>query len=86
MDRHEAILGRQSGVDGIAERPSESFEADLDEISILQADAFTEAKQAGSEIVYVYVAGTAVKLKLEVMMLNVAEAVAHLRFTSTNLL
>jgi hypothetical protein len=52
----------------------------------VEADVFAKAERASTEIVHVHVSGAAVEFELKVMMLDVSETVAHLRFTGTNCL
>ena len=71
---------------GIAERPSETFEADLHRVSIAEADVLAKAQRAGAEKMHMHVSRTAVEFEFEVMVLDIAETVAHLRFTGANFL
>ena len=71
-------------MDGIAERSSETIELNFHEVSITEAYAFTETQQTGAEIMHVHVSGTAVDVELEMVMFDVGEAVAHLRFARAN--
>jgi hypothetical protein len=73
-------------VHSVAERPSEAFEANLHDVPIVEADVFAKAQRAGAEIVHMHVSRSAVEFELKVMMLDVSEAVAHLRFTCANCL
>src|SRR5690348_15311105 len=81
MDLQRPILRRGSILYWVAERPSETIELNLHDVSIAEMDSLAEAEQAGSEKMHMDISGTAVQFKLEVMMLKVCEAVAHLFFT-----
>jgi hypothetical protein len=86
MSPHGVISGWQGRVHGVTERPSEAFKANLHNISITEADVFAKTERTGAEIVHVHVSGAAVEFELKVMMLDVSETVAHLRFTCANCL
>src|ERR1035438_9671194 len=66
------------GAQRIAQWPPKAFEADLHYVSVGQLDAFAEAEAIRTEIMDVHVSGPPVPFKLELMMLNVLQAVAHL--------
>jgi hypothetical protein len=66
--------------------PSETFKANLHNISIMEANVFAKTERTCAEIVYMHVSGAAVEFELKVMMLDVSETVAHLRFTCANCL
>lgn len=80
MDFQRPILGGRI-LHRVTERSSETIELNLHDISIAETDSLAEAEQTGSQIMDMYIARMAVKFKLEVMMLKVCEAVAHLVFT-----
>src|SRR5579862_1497695 len=74
---------RRGHMDRIAQRPPEPFECNLHDISGLKGDARAEAQAIRSEEVNVNVARSPVSLKLEVMMLEVSQTVAHLGFSGS---
>ena len=70
----------------IAQRTAEALEFNVHHISMFQAKSFAETETVGAKKVDVDVSGVAVRFKLEVMMLNILQAVAHFSFASPNLL
>ena len=70
----------RSRSDGVAERAAEAIEVHFDPVAVFQLDAVAEAEGVCAEEVHVHVAGLAVAFELEVMVLEVGEAVAHVLF------
>src|SRR3954447_15468612 len=70
----------------IAQWAAEALELNVHHIAIFQANSFAETETVGAKKVDVNVSGPTVRFKLEVMMLNILQAVAHFRFASPNLL
>ena len=66
----------------IAQRTAETVERDLHHVSLLQADAIAVAETIGTKEVDVNVTGATMRRKLEVVMLDVLQAVTHVRFAS----
>lgn len=65
---------------GIHESASEAFCVHLHDIAILQMDVIAEAQAIGAKEMHVDIFRPAVRLKFEMMMLNVLQAVAHFGF------
>src|ERR1017187_2566370 len=63
----------------------EAGELHLHHVTIGQAYAFAEAESIGAEEMHVDIARTAVRLELEMMMLQVRRAVAHHGFPGMDL-
>jgi hypothetical protein len=63
----------------IAEWPSKTLKRYLDYIAVFQSNARRKAQAVGSEEMNVHVTRTAVSIKLEMMMLEIPQAVAHFR-------
>src|SRR5687768_10449803 len=91
MDLLEGLNGDDGrwGVDdfhGVAQRAAEAFERDLHRVAIGQLDAVAEAQRTSSVVVHVDVSRPPVGLELEVMLLDVPQAVAHLVLSGENVL
>src|SRR5687767_7382597 len=65
----------------IPKRSSKSLKGNRHHIAILQCHAIAKAEYARSEEMNVYIAGLPVLSIFEVMMLQVFERVAHVRFS-----
>ena len=68
----------------IAQGAAESRELNLHHIAAGETDAFAEAEAIGAEEMDVDVAGAAMRFELEMVMLDVAQAVAHFGFAGTD--
>src|SRR4029453_17661036 len=68
--------------DRVPERPPEAVEADAHHVAVLECNALAEAEGVRAEEMDVDVAGPAMRVELEVMVLDVAQAVAHLRLAA----
>jgi hypothetical protein len=68
----------------IAQRATEAFKLDDHHIAVRELDARAEAQTARAEIVDVQVVRAAMRLELEMVMLNIGEAVTHFFFAGLN--
>src|SRR6476619_6224516 len=62
----------------VAERAPEAIEPDFHDVTVLEPHAVAEAQRAGAEVMDVDVAGPPVGRVLEMVVLDIAQAVAHL--------
>src|SRR5215469_2738163 len=69
----------------IDERPSESFKPDLHKIAVFQLDSLAVAQTIGAEVMHVDITRAAMCFVLEMMVLDIREAMAHFRFARANL-
>ena len=63
--------------DPVPQRAAIARPLDRHIIAILQRDPFAEAERAGTEEMYVRVAGASVRLVFEMMMLDIRKGMAH---------
>ncbi len=68
----------------IPKRTAKTLKGDLHDITVSKAHAVSKTKAIRTEEVDVNVARVAMLLELEMMVLNIAKAVAHLGFTGTD--
>jgi hypothetical protein len=85
LDLDELILVA-ADTQRIPQRPAEVLESNVHDISILKLHAGTEAQCARAEVMDMHVAGPAMRLELEVVMLEVLQAVAHCGIAGANFL
>ena len=71
-------------MDGVAQRPAEAIELYFHPITILELDAVTEAERVRAEEVHMHIARLAMVLKLEVVMFEIRQAVAHVPLAGCN--
>src|SRR5208283_3394555 len=76
--------GAAVDADRIMQRLPKSFERHFHDVAVLKFDSGSEAEGVGSEKMYVDVAGSAVLVELEVMMLQVGERVCHVCFSAVD--
>src|SRR5579864_5066526 len=64
----------------IAEWPPESFKCNLNRISVSQPNPRSKAQAVGSEEMHMHITRPAMSFELEVMVLEIPQAMAHFRF------
>ncbi len=69
---------------GIPQRTAEAGELNDHHIAVLEPNAVSEAQAVRAVVMHVNIARPPVRLELEMMMLDVREAVAHLSLASGN--
>ena len=69
-------------MDWITQRASEAIEPDLCYVTFLQYDSFAKGESISAKEVDVHAAGLPVSGELEVMMLDIGKAVAHILFAA----
>src|SRR5262247_2220139 len=84
-DRDDFIRSRID-LDGVAQRASETFKADRHHVAVRQLNPRAEAEGVGAEEMDVQVAGPAMPLEFEVMVLDVRQTMAHLGLAGLDLL
>src|SRR5262245_39271446 len=86
LARLDGHRGGAAGLDsqGISQGPTEALEGDGHEVAVLEAHAIAEAQGAGAEIMDVDVARPPVRRVLEVVVLDITQAVTHLALAGRN--
>src|SRR6266567_9157931 len=79
------MLCRFADENRVAQSAPEAVETDLHDVSIGQPNAFTETQTVGAEKMNMNVSWLAMLLELEMMMLEVLQAVTHFHFAGADL-
>src|SRR3954447_4818680 len=72
--------------DRVAERPAEAFEFHLHDVTVGENDAFAEGKNIGPKEMNMNAARAAMSRKLEVMVFEICQAVAHILLSAGDIL
>jgi hypothetical protein len=73
-------------VNWIPQRPTVTFRRDLHDISVAQTNAIAETEAIGPKEVNVHISSAAMCCVLEVMVLDIGEAVTHFRIAAAEAL
>src|SRR5207245_1460016 len=80
-DLHQLLRTRRDA-DRVHQRPSKPRKFHLHDIAVTQPDAVAEAERVGAEEMNVDISRPSMRVKFEMMMLDICQAVAHHRLAS----